>query len=76
MVGKRKKSDASSSCMSTNQVEDDTTAKSITRLHGNAAGMPYDVSETRGNGETRETPGKRPQEKGKRFYNYGTRILI
>ncbi|GJS79806.1 hypothetical protein Tco_0729687 [Tanacetum coccineum] len=41
------------------------------RLHGNAVRMPYDVSKTRGNGETRETSGKRPQEKGKCFYNYG-----
>ncbi|GJT28445.1 tRNA-dihydrouridine(20) synthase [NAD(P)+]-like protein [Tanacetum coccineum] len=39
-------------------------------MHGNAAGMSYDVSETRGNGKRGETSGERPQEKGKRFYNY------
>ncbi|GKB78888.1 hypothetical protein Tco_0945783, partial [Tanacetum coccineum] len=28
-----------------------------------------------GNGKRRETPGKRPREKWKRFFNWGTPIL-
>ncbi|GKE95196.1 hypothetical protein Tco_1580051 [Tanacetum coccineum] len=38
------------------------------RMHGNSAEMPYDVSETRGNGETRGNAGKRrgnvPKKRG------------
>ncbi|GJU48970.1 heterogeneous nuclear ribonucleoprotein 1, partial [Tanacetum coccineum] len=37
------------------------------RMHGNSAEMPYDVSETRGNGETRGNAGETSPRKGETF---------